>query len=411
MDKLESLALKWALKNAVDHEGKASAGPVINKVLGGCGPQKDMKALGKLVAETARKVNSMSVEEQRKQLLSLWPGALDKKEEKPRELKELPSAEHGRVVLRIAPNVNGPLHIGHTRGIIINDAYAQKYAGKMILRFDDTDPETKPPMPGIYEKQVEDFTWLLGHKPQQVSHASDRIDRYYEVASQLLSLDHAYTCSCAREKQQELRRAGKPCAHRGQARAENERSWREMLAGKYEKGDIVLKIKTDLSHPNPAIRDWVAFRVAKRAHPRQGTKYCVWPMLDFASLVDDHDLGVTHIIRGKEHMMGTERQEYVYRYLGWEYPHVFYWGRVKLSGFDGIDKISKSLFAKEIAAGKYTGWDDPRLPTVAGLRKQGILPQAIREFWLQMGLSERDVSASWQALEAINERMNRQKSI
>ncbi|MBI4214768.1 glutamate--tRNA ligase [archaeon] len=402
---LTEITLKWALKNAVDHDGSAASTPVINKVLGEAGAQKDMHALSKLVAEVVNKVNSLSPEEQKKRLLSLWPSALEKKEEKPKELPELPGAVKGRVAVRIAPNVNGPLHIGHSRGIILNDEYARKYGGKFILRFDDTDPETKPPMAGIYEKQAEDVEWLTGRKPDLISYASDRLGRYYEVASQLFTRGRAYMCSCPREKQQKLRREGTSCNHRETPRSENEKLWRRMLAGEFEKGEIVLKIKTNLAHPNPAIRDWVAFRVAKREHLRQGKKYAVWPMLDFASAVDDHDLGVTHILRGKELRMSTERQEYVYRALGWTYPHVAYWGRVKLSGFGGIEKVSKSLFAKGIAEGKYSGWDDPRLPTVAGLRRRGIMPGAIREFWLQMGLSERDVKASFQALEAANDKL------
>jgi glutamyl-tRNA synthetase len=153
------------------------------------------------------------------------------------------------------------------------------------------------------------------------------------------------------------------------------------------------------------VRDWVGFRIVRENHPRVGDKYRVWPMLDFSSAIDDHELGVTHILRGKELATSTLRQKYVYERLGWRYPEVKYWGRVAIHEFG---KISKTDIARAIKEGKYRGWDDPRLPTLMGLRARGIRPEAIRRFWLSLGFTERDISASMAILESLNRKLAEQ---
>lgn len=399
MKDLEKLILKHALKNAVEHNGKANPGVVLNKVLGEKPElRKDMKSLGRKIGEVLKEVNSMKPANQKKKLLVLWPSALEKKVEKPKELPELPNAVKGKVIVRVAPNVNGPLHIGHARLLILNDEYKKRYRGKLILRFDDTDPDVKRPMIKAYKWHLEDIKWLDIH-PDVIAYASDRIPIYYEYAEKLIKADGAYTCSCSQEKSQEHRKKGTACPHREQPKEKSLKEFKDMIAGKYEKGEMVLKVKTDVKHPNPAVRDWVGLRIVRQAHPRVGGKYKVWPMLDFQSAVDDHLLGVTHILRGKELRPSTERQVYLYRHLGWKYPETKYWGRVAI---EELGKLSKTDLAKEIEAGKYKGWDDPRLPTLMGLRKKGIKPEAIREFIVQMGFSEKDVKASLKILDAIN---------
>jgi glutamyl-tRNA synthetase len=401
---MRDLILKWALKNAVEHGGKASAGAVVNKVMGEAKEKPDIKALGKEIAAVVADVNAMPVDEQQKKLLAMWPEALEKKEETQKELPELPGAVQGRVVLRMAPNVNGPMHIGHSRGLILNDEYAKRYAGRLILRFDDTDPDVKKPVPEAYQWHINDCEWL-GVKVDSVSYASDRIPIYYKFAEKLIEAGGAYACSCAQEAAQKARRCGAACEHREQPATKSLAEWKAMLAGKYEKGQMVLKMKTDMCHPNPAVRDWVGFRIVRENHPRVGDKYRVWPMLDFSSAIDDHELGVTHILRGKELATSTLRQKYVYERLGWRYPEVKYWGRVAIHEFG---KISKTDIARAIKEGKYRGWDEPRLPTLMGLRARGIRPEAIRRFWLSLGFTERDISASMAILESLNRKLAEQ---
>jgi glutamyl-tRNA synthetase len=150
------------------------------------------------------------------------------------------------------------------------------------------------------------------------------------------------------------------------------------------------------------MRDWVAFRIVTEEHPRTGSKYRVWPMLDFESAMEDHFLGVTHIIRGKDLMKTADKQRYVYQYLGWEYPHVSHWGRVRLLGFG---KFSTSIMKKGIEGGEFTGWDDPRLPTVAALKRRGFEPEAIRNVMVSMGVTETDIEFSMDTLYAENRKI------
>lgn len=404
---MREIILKHALKNAVEHGGKAKAAAVMNKVLGEKKvAAEDIAGLKRQINGIVQEVNKMKIELQRSELLRIWPAALEKKKPEKKEMPELPNATAGKVVVRIAPNTNGPMHIGHSRGIVINNYYAKKYNGKFILKIDDTDPETKAPMLEAYEWHVRDTEWLTGRKPEIVI-ASERLEKYYEHAKRLIELGGAYACSCSAEESHKNRAVGKACKHREQPVEKNLEEWKKMLAGKYKRGEMVLKVETDLSHPNPAIRDWVAFRISFVEHPRAGKKYCVWPLMDFANAIDDHLLGMTHVIRGKELRMSTERQGYIYKKFGWKYPETLYWGRVKIHRGGQVIKISKSGFKKGIEEGKYRGWDDPRLPTLMGLQAAGFLPEAIEAFWLQIGLSERDISASFEILEKINERFKR----
>jgi len=396
MDK--KVILKHALKNAYLHEGKADLKAVMNKVIGET-DEKNMGRVGPEVKKVIIEVNKMDLEKQKKNLLKLDKHALDKKEEPEKELPELQKTKL-KMKFRFAPNPNGPPTLGSSRGMVINWLYKLKYKGQYTLRFDDTDPKTKKPMLEAYDWYLEDCEWL-GIKPNQVVYMSDHVLKYYEYAEKLIDLEKAYVCTCTQTKQQENRRFGVACEHRDTKKEINLKEWKKMLDGGYKAGQAVLKIKTDMQHKNPAVRDWVALRVLFEPHPRVGDKYKVWPMLDFAGAIEDYLNKTTHIIRGKDLRTSTERQEYMYKYLGWVYPVVNYWGRVSVEEFG---KISTSGIKKGIEEGKYSGWDDPKLPTLRALRKRGIKPEAIVEFWEDMGLSERDVKASLEKLEALNQK-------
>jgi glutamyl-tRNA synthetase len=180
---------------------------------------------------------------------------------------------------------------------------------------------------------------------------------------------------------------------------ENMKYWKKMLAGGYEEREAVLRIKTDIEHKDPALRDWGAFRVLKKDHPRPevGNKYVVWPLLDFEGAVEDHLLGTTHIIRGKDLQDSGKRQKYIYDYLGWTYPITTHWGRVRIEEFG---KLSTSGIRASIERGEYTGWDDPRLPTIMAIRRRGILSEALKKYMIEMGVGETDISISMETLYA-----------
>ena len=202
----------------------------------------------------------------------------------------------------------------------------------------------------------------------------------------------------------ELKDAKKACPHRGVGLEENLRHWEKMLAGEYEDHQAVLRIKTDIEHKDPALRDWGAFRIRKMDHPRSviGNKYFVWPLLDFAGAIEDHELGMTHIIRGKDLMDSEKRQSYIYKYFGWRYPRTTHWGRVKIYEFG---KFSTSSLRKSIETGEYSGWDDPRLPTIRAIRRRGIMAEALKKFMIDMGVGTTDVSISMESLYAENRKI------
>jgi glutamyl-tRNA synthetase len=381
--------------------GKPDEKAVIGKVIAENPDLKPrVKEVIQLVKECIREFESLSKEE-RENLIRMYTGEERKKEEREHRLPPLPKAEIGKVVMRFAPNPNGPPTLGSARGIIINGEYCKEYKGKYILRFDDTDPKTKRPMPEAYGWYLEDFEWL-GYKPDEVIYASKRIPLYYEYAKKLIELGGAYACFCKKEEFKKFRDSGTPCVHRNSSVEDNLEVWEKMLEGAYDEGEVVLRIKTDISHKDPAVRDWVAFRIIYTPHPLVGDAYCVYPMLDFESAIEDYLCKTTHILRGKDLRDSELRQRYIYDYFGWEYPVTIHWGRVNVLEFG---KLSTSLIKREIEAGKYEGWDDPRLPTVRALRRRGITAEAIRRFYLALGLSESEVNVSMRSLYAENRKI------
>jgi glutamyl-tRNA synthetase len=254
-----------------------------------------------------------------------------------------------------------------------------------------------------YDWYVDDCKWL-GADPDEIVIASDRIPVYYDHARKLIEMGHAYVCFCDGADFKKFKDAKEPCPHRDVSPEENIVYWDKMIAGEYEERYAVLRIKTDITHKDPALRDFGAFRIVKTPHPRPevGDKYCVWPLLDFEGAIEDHELGMTHIIRGKDLMDSEKRQTYIYNYLGWTYPKTTHWGRVKVHEFG---KFSTSGLRQAIENGEYSGWDDPRLPTIRALRRRGILPEAIRKLMIDMGVGETDISISMDTLYAENRKI------
>jgi glutamyl-tRNA synthetase len=233
---------------------------------------------------------------------------------------------------------------------------------------------------------------------------SDRLPIYYEYTEKLIADGNAYVCECMPEVFRKMIIDKQACACRELPASENLERWNKMLEGGYTEGRAVVRVKTDLENPNPAVRDWPALRVIdtkKYPHPRVGSKYIVWPLYNLAAGLDDHLMGMTHIIRGKEHYTNMVRQKYMYQYLGWEYPEAIHYGRLKITGAD----LSKSKIVAGIKAGIYTGFDDPRLGTFAALRKRGITPEAIKKMIIEVGIKPNDVTLSWENLFSYNRKI------
>jgi len=403
---LKETIRKIALLNAVRHDGKAQTGPVIGKILGEKPELKTkVKELSALVNAIVKEINSLSIEEQKHIVEEEWPEALVReKVEEEKHLPPLPNANrYAQVVTRFSPNPDCVLHLGSARAIILCHEYARMYKGKFILRFEDTDPKLKRPVLEFYDRIREDLAWLEC-KPDEEYIQSDRIPIYYEFAERLLREGNAYICTCPPEQFRKKILAAKPCKCRDLPPEEQLERWQRMLKGNYKEGEAVFRIKTDLNHPNPAVRDWPALRIIdseKYPHPRVGSKYNVWPLYNFACGLDDHLMGVTHIIRGKEHLTNMVRQEYMYKHLGWQYPEAIHYGRLKITGAS----LSKSKIVQGIREGLYKDWDDPRLATFAALRRRGITPEAIKKMIIDVGPKTSDVILSWENLYAYNRKI------
>jgi glutamyl-tRNA synthetase len=397
---------KTALLNAIRHEGKAQSGPVVGKILGEKPEYRSkVKEVSELVGQVIREVNALSLDEQLHIIQEEWPEALVK--EKVQEEKLLPplanASNYSQIVTRYSPNPDCVLHLGSARAIVLSHEYARMYKGKFILRFEDTDPKLKRPVLEFYDCIREDLAWL-NCRPDEEYIQSDRIPIYYEYAEKLLKDGNAYVCTCEPEQFRRRILAQEPCECRDCPREEHLARWKRMLEGGYKEGEAVVRVKTDLNHPNPAVRDWPALRILdteKYPHPRVGSKYRVWPLYNLAAGVDDHLMGITHIIRGKEHLTNQVRQEYMYQHLGWKYPETIHYGRLKITGAS----LSKSKIVQGMREGLYKDWDDPRLATFVALRRRGISPEAIRRLMIDIGPKTSDVVLSWENLYAHNRKI------
>lgn len=389
-----------ALQNAVKHGGVPQAGAVIGMVMG-AHPElrsraKDVAALAK---EAIADVAALSAEDRISTLQSRAPemfAALSEKHEHKKVLPDLEKAESG-VAMRFAPNPSGPLHIGHARAAVLNDAYVKQYGGRYILRIEDTDPKRVDPE--AYDMVAEDLQWL-GLGITETVTQSDRLPLYYDLCRQLIERGGAYVCTCDNEHFKELKQKKTACPCRDQPVEKNLMMWTKMLDHGYHEGEVSVRIKTDLANPDPAMRDFPAFRILD-APPHPRVKAHVYPLMNFSVVADDHLLGVTHVIRGKDHIANTRRQKYIYDHMGWQVPVYRHYGRM---GIEGV-VLSTSQMRAGINDGTYTGWDDIRLGTMRALARRGISPDAVRNAMLAIGIGDTDISFSWDNLYAENKKI------
>ncbi len=389
-----------ALQNAYAHEGTAEVKSVLGRLMAKLKGVPVGDAL-KLAEEAVRRVNTLTVMEQEIELQRLAPQLLVReKKEKVSRLRELDGAGPGFTV-RLAPYPSGAPHIGNTRMFILNDEYARKYSGKLLLVFDDTiGSEEKFPDVESYSLIEEGLKWL-GVKWEGVYYKSDRLDIFYTWAERLIHAGIAYVCMCDAETLRKNREEGSECVHRSHTVQQNTGYWKMMVNGEYREGEAVLRAKTDMRHRNPAFRDRVLCRISERVHPRTGTKYRVWPMLEFSWAVDDIELRMTHVIRGKELVMEDMMENFIWDRMGLKGPVFEHFGLLRLKGV----KISKSKSRAEVASGAYTGWDDPRTWSLQSLAARGFRPEAIRNFILSLGMSLADIEVPIDSVYSENRRL------
>ncbi len=401
-DEIRNSLLIAALQNAIKHKSVPSAGAVMGFVLGHSPELRPQAGVIKgILPEVMAEVEAMSHEEREIKLEAIAPDVynslFEKKEKKVHVLPDLPNAEKG-VVMRFAPNPSGPLHLGHARAAFLNDEYIRRYGGKYILRIEDTDPKRVDPE--AYRMVPEDIEWM-GLKITDTVYQSDRFPLYYDVGCQLIEKGAAYVCRCNNDEFKVLKDHKMACPCRSQTPEEAMDLFERMLAGEFEEGTISVRLKTDLNHPDPAMRDFPLFRVLTSTKHLRKPDTIVYPLMNLSVTVDDHLLGMTHVIRGKDHIANTRRQEFIFKYMGWETPVYRHYGRM---GIDGV-VLSTSAMRAGINSGEYTGWDDVHLGTLRAMARRGIEPEAVRNTITDIGIGETDISFSWENLYAKNKEL------
>ena len=393
MNDLEEIVYKHALLNAAKHKGSANPGAVMGSIMANEPELRSRaKEIGPLAGKIVAQVNNLSSDEQASEMEKYGVEVHEKKKVKEVGLQELPGT-HENIVLRFAPNPSGPLHIGHSRAAVPNAEYVKRHGGKLILRIEDTDP--KRVYEDAYEMIPEDLKWL-GINPDEIVYQSDRFDIYYDYARQLIEKGAAYMCTCDGAVFKELKDNCKPCPCRDNSVEENLKLWDKFDT--MDAGDAVLRVKTDINHKNPAIRDWVAMRLVDETHPRLGNKYRIYPMMNFSVAVDDHLMGMTHVLRGKDHLANSEKQKYLYDHMGWDLPEFIHYGRLKMEDI----ALSTSKALEGIENGTYSGWDDPRLGTLRAVARRGIDPRTIYNLITEIGVKMADSAISWKKIYGLN---------
>ena len=365
MNDLEKIIYKHALLNAAKHKGSANPGAVMGSIMSNEPELRSRaKEIGPMSGKIVAQVNALSPEEQASEMEKLGVEVETKKPKaKETGLQELPGT-HENIVLRFAPNPSGPLHIGHSRAAVPNAEYVKRHNGKLILRIEDTDP--KRVYEPAYEMIPEDLEWL-GVKADEIIYQSDRFEIYYDIARQLIEKGAAYMCTCDGATFKELKDNCKPCPCRDNSVEENLELWEKFDT--MQAGEAVLRVKTDINHKNPAIRDWVA-------------------------IVDDHLMGLTHVLRGKDHLANTEKQKYLYDHMGWDVPEYIHYGRLKMEDI----ALSTSKAKEGIEDGTYSGWDDPRLGTLRAIARRGIQAKTIYDLIIEIGVKMADSAISWKKI-------------
>ena len=319
---------------------------------------------------------------------------------------DLESGKHKEIQTRFPPEPNGYLHIGHAKSICLNFGLAKQYGGKCNLRFDDTNPEKEDVE---YVDLIQDDIRWLGFKPDKVLYASSYFDQLYEWAVELIKKGKAFVCQQTLE---EMRRdrgtatgAGKESPWRNRSVEENLDLFERMKNGEFNEGEYMLRAKIDMAHPNVLLRDPVMYRIRKVTHHRTGNKWCIYPTYDFTHGQSDAIEGITHSICTLEFEAHRPLYEWFLDAIGIEKkPQQIEFARLNLT-----NTVMSKRFLKKLVDEKYvSGWDDPRMPTIAGIRRRGYTPESIRDFAERVGVAKRNSTVSLALLEhCVREDLNK----
>ncbi len=303
----------------------------------------------------------------------------------------------GKVVTRFPPEPNGYLHIGHAKSICLNFGTALKYGGKCNLRFDDTNPVKEDTE---YVESIEEDVRWLGFEWDKLLYASQYFDIMYDCAVKLIKAGKAYVCDLTAEQIREyrgtLKEPGKESPYRNRSIEENLDLFERMKNGEFPDGAKILRAKIDMASPNINMRDPALYRIAHASHHMTGDKWCIYPMYDFAHPLEDAIEGVTHSICTLEFEDHRPLYDWVIRETGWEHPpKQIEFARLNLTH----TVMSKRYLKALVDNGDVTGWDDPRMPTIAGIRRRGYTPEAVRDFCERIGVAKANSTVETELLE------------
>ena len=312
--------------------------------------------------------------------------------------KDLAEGVYDHVATRFPPEPNGYLHIGHAKSILLNYGLAQKYGGTFNMRFDDTNP-TKEKMEFV-DSIKEDIQWLGADWEDRLYFASDYFDQMYECAVKLIKKGKAFVCDLTAEQMREyrgtLKEPGKESPYRNRSVEENLKLFEEMREGKYEDGEKVLRAKIDMASPNINMRDPIIYRVARMTHHNTGDKWCIYPMYDFAHPIEDAIEGITHSICTLEFEDHRPLYDWVVRECEFENPP----RQIEFAKLYLTNVVTGKRYIKKLVEdGIVDGWDDPRLVSIAALRRRGFTPESIKMFIELCGVSKAQSSVDYAMLE------------
>ncbi|HJC43687.1 MAG TPA: glutamine--tRNA ligase/YqeY domain fusion protein [Candidatus Mediterraneibacter gallistercoris] len=312
--------------------------------------------------------------------------------------KDLAEGVYDHVCTRFPPEPNGYLHIGHAKSILLNYGLAQEYGGTFHMRFDDTNP-TKEKMEFV-DSIKEDIKWLGADWGDHLYFASDYFDQMYECAVKLIKKGKAFVCDLTAEEMREYRgtltEPGKESPYRNRSVEENLKLFEEMRAGKYKDGEKVLRAKIDMASPNINMRDPIIYRVAHMTHHNTGDKWCIYPMYDFAHPIEDAIEGITHSICTLEFEDHRPLYDWVVRECEFENPP----RQIEFAKLYLTNVVTGKRYIKKLVEdGIVDGWDDPRLVSIAALRRRGFTPESIKMFIDLCGVSKAQSSVDYAMLE------------
>ena len=405
-DELHKLVNSIALKNAAEHSGRTNVNTVLAKILS-LKPElkNEIKTVIEEIKTVVDSVNKLDTDQQKKYLNEL--------ESTESKFTSKSTHEHvgshpfpelqttgTKVVTRFPPEPNGYPHIGHAKAAIIDEEYARIYNGKLILRFDDTNPLNE--RLEYYEAIRSGLEWL-GIKPDIVKNTSDDIFILHDHGKKLTLSGNAYVCTCDSNSIHKMRmqQVECPCRSNIDDSEKNKERLDKLFDGTYHQNDAIVRFKGNMQDNNTVLRDPTLFRIIEASHPLLGEKVKVWPTYDFAAPVEDSLDGVSHALRSKEYELRNALYSDILDRLELRKPVVVEFSRLELENMP----VSKRKIKQLIDDKQIDGWDDPRLLTLSALQKRGFDPKAIRSFVLSLGLTLAESKPPFKTLESMNRKI------